>query len=121
MNISLPADPQAPGTARSFVQGHLVEATCELGLVDDVVLVASELVTNAVRAGATDIDLTLEITPGAVELLVDDDAGGWPTPATPDEQAVGGRGLVIVERLSDSWEVRALASSKQVRAVWVRR
>jgi anti-sigma regulatory factor (Ser/Thr protein kinase) len=121
VNISLPGDLQAPGAARTFVQGHLGKATRDRDLVDTVVLVASELVTNAVRAGATDIGLSLEITPEAVELLVDDDAGGWPTPTHADDQAVGGRGLVIVERLSDRWEVLPRAASKQVKAVWVLR
>ena len=61
--------------------------------VEDVVLIASELVTNAVRAGAAWVDLTLKVTRQRLDLVVADDAHGWPVLVTADEEAIGGRGL----------------------------
>jgi anti-sigma regulatory factor (Ser/Thr protein kinase) len=84
-------------------------------------LIASELVTNAVRAGAEWIDLTLRVTGRRLDLLVQDDAGGIPVLATADPEAVGGRGLGIVDRLADTWTVAPRAIGKVVTATWLNR
>jgi anti-sigma regulatory factor (Ser/Thr protein kinase) len=118
----LTADHLAPGVARSYVALQLETSTLPEGVhVDDVVLIASELVTNAVRGGAGWIDLTVRATRARLDLLVEDDAGGWPVLAEADEDAVGGRGLGIVDRLSDTWMVTPRVTGKVVTASWLRR
>jgi anti-sigma regulatory factor (Ser/Thr protein kinase) len=118
----LPGDRRAPGAARSYVARHLATSTVPEGvLIDDVVLTASELVTNSVRGGADWIDLTLQVTERRLDLLVEDDAGGWPVLVTADDDAVGGRGLGIVDRLADSWVVAPRGSGKRVTATWLHR
>ena len=120
MKTLLPGDVRAPGAARTFVQSLLNERTHDRALVDDVVLVVSELVTNAVRAGASIIRVTLDATAHRAVLVVDDDAGGWPTLMDPGSEAISGRGLSIVEQLADDWVVSRRAGGKRVTATWNR-
>jgi anti-sigma regulatory factor (Ser/Thr protein kinase) len=72
---------------------------------DAVLLVASELVTNAVRHGAGDAELRVELDGRAVRIEVVD--GGHarlkiPRPV-PLPDALGGRGLLLVREVSRRW------------------
>ena len=122
MRTRLAGDRRAPGEARSYVTRWLEAASLPRGvLLEDVVLIASELVTNSVRGGADWVDLTLLVAPGQLDLLVGDDAGGWPVLLTVDDDAVGGRGLGIVDQLADSWVVTPRGGGKLVTATWLDR
>ena len=119
MRTRLAGDERAPSAARSYVARQLETSTLPEGvLVEDVVLIASELVTNAVRAGADWVDLTLRVTPRQLDLLVGDDADGRPVLVTPDDDATRGRGLGIVDHLADVWGVTPRAQGKLVTATW---
>ena len=119
MKTRLAGDPQAPGAARSYVARHLATESVPEGVpVDDVVLIASELVTNAVRAGARWVDVTLRVSGRRLDLLIADDAEGLPYHAKVDDDAVNGRGLDIVDRLTDAWAVTPRAGGKTVTATW---
>ena len=119
MKSTLAADTSAPGQARAFVATQLETAPVPQGvLVDKVVLIASELVTNAVQAGATAIEIIVRVDPGRLDLVVVDDAGGWPTPTSAALDDVAGRGLSIVDQLTDRWDVAAKKRGKAVTASW---
>lgn len=80
--------------------------------LDDLILVASELLTNAVKACSGDITVEITAHRSRIELAVEDDS---PLPAMirrPDDR--GGRGLHIVEALSARWgqEVRGRGSKR---------
>lgn len=72
---------------------------------DAVLLVASELVTNAVRHGSGDVELRVEIGPGDVRLEVLDEghADVRLAPTKPPPTALGGRGLHLVSEVSRRW------------------
>jgi anti-sigma regulatory factor (Ser/Thr protein kinase) len=119
MKTALAADINAPSEARAFVATLLGTSHLPAGvLVERVVLIASELVTNAVQAGATTVEIDVTITAQRLDLVVIDDAGGWPTPtsATPDDTA--GRGLSIVDHLVDTWDVASRKHGKAITASW---
>jgi anti-sigma regulatory factor (Ser/Thr protein kinase) len=119
MKTTLAAGVGAPAEARAFVATQLAKTRPPMGVhVDTVVLIVSELVTNAVQAGATSVEIDLQVTERRLDLVVIDDAAGWPTPinATPDDTA--GRGLSIVEQIADTWDVNALAHGKAITASW---
>lgn len=122
MKARFTGDQRAPANARSFVAGQLDALTGPDGQPrnDDVVLIVSELVTNAVRAGAGFIDVQLKATARQLDLQVSDDAAGWPAPRTADSEDVDGRGLAIVERLADRWHTIAGDPGKTVIATWFR-
>ena len=91
-------------------------------LVEDVRLVASELATNAVQHARTPFVVTLSEMDGVVRLAIRD---GSPVPPVRSYQQVidlGGRGLVLVERLSHEWGARTdVSGSKSVWASFVTR
>jgi anti-sigma regulatory factor (Ser/Thr protein kinase) len=119
MRATLAADLQAASQARAFVASHLGSQPVPHGVqVDDVLIVVGELVANAIQAGATSVDVDLEVLGRQLDVVVTDDAAGWPTPRTATEHDVNGRGLRIVGRLSDRWTVAARAVGKSVTATW---
>lgn len=91
------------GAARSFVRDAL-ERWGVARRVDDVVLLASELFTNAVLHGEGAVDVRLTLTDHHVRLEVVDDGA---SPVARRQGATtgdyGGRGLAIVEMLASAW------------------
>jgi anti-sigma regulatory factor (Ser/Thr protein kinase) len=83
-------------------------------LVADVELVLSELMTNAIKAGATQVSVELHVHPKWVLVSVEDDAGGRLTMRSPSPTAPGGRGLPIVAALSTEWGVETQSPGKRV-------
>ena len=79
----------------------------------------SELVTNAVEAGASYIEVEMVVGDGRIDLTVIDDARGWPTPQQATSEDVNGRGLAIVERLAHQWDVTSSETGKRITASWV--
>ncbi len=115
--IALPSDPGSAARAREFVK----QAACmEHGasVLDDAVLLASETVTNAVTHGSPPIVLSVECTGDALEVRVRDESPVMavaPDVGAPDES---GRGLILVELLSDSWGVDLVPEA--AKEVWFR-
>ena len=92
------------------------------GLVDDAVLLTSELVTNAVVHAGTPVQVTCRLADGAVEVVVSDGHPGRLVPEAPEREAVpsertGGRGLLLPAALASAWGVAYGRASK---AVWFR-
>jgi sigma-B regulation protein RsbU (phosphoserine phosphatase) len=84
---------------------EIVGAADEPGLAERMSLVISELVTNAVVHAGTDLDVRITIDGRGVYLEVTDGASGHPTPVTPPLAATSGRGLVLIDALTDAWGV----------------
>lgn len=125
--LNLPFEPASVTRARHAVGDWLDGFAPESGeqqdeLADDVRLVVSELVGNAVlHADPVDggaIDLTWERTDERIELTVRD-GGGATRPerrnAAPTD--VNGRGLQIVDALTTRWWVESDGDSTVVHAV----
>lgn len=89
--------------SRHFVAEAMEDAGA--GVSDAVLLVASELITNAVRHGAGKVELRVLVEPDCVRVEVLDD--GSTTVRAPIENpspsALGGRGLLLVEGVSERW------------------
>jgi len=79
-------------------------AQCAWPPAEDAELILSELVANAVQHGAGEIALALWLAEGRIRgEVADAGPGPPPRPLRPGKDAVGGRGLVIVDALSDRW------------------
>jgi hypothetical protein len=81
---------------------------------EQLVLIASELVTNAVLHARTDLILTLELEDGRARISVKDQSQAPATLRHYRTDALTGRGLGVVAALSDRWGVSAAADGKVV-------
>jgi anti-sigma regulatory factor (Ser/Thr protein kinase) len=111
-DIALSLGPDAASEARQAVRGVLSEwRLSDDGLVDDAALVASELVTNAVRHGGKHVDLEVDLVPDepagpdatAVRVAVRDGSAVLPRLRAVGDDEEGGRGLAIVAGLAADW------------------
>jgi hypothetical protein len=121
----------AVASAREFVRHVLAdwgseadEADLSRDLSDDVSLVASEMVANALQHGVgldppqdavpapepppaaepdEQVGLTLLATPSVLLCVVNDPSSDAPVPRLPDPGTASGRGLHLIESLSESW------------------
>jgi anti-sigma regulatory factor (Ser/Thr protein kinase) len=101
----LPSDRDAAVMARRLVRTRL-DGVVETPTLDDVVLVVSELVTNAVRHGRGDIELQIDFDGARVRGNVRDEGKGFAENArTQAAGQVGGNGLHIVEQVASGWGV----------------
>lgn len=94
----------APAQARRFVRRSLSDwGLSELS--ERVLLVLSEVITNAVIHGYGRVSLTLSTTDDRVRVTVADDGGGVPVIRRPDPEhgIAGGWGLHLVDTLADDW------------------
>lgn len=100
----LPAEPASAGVARAFVRDRLDEHG--LGhLTDDMRLVVSELVTNALSHAGTPFTVTLDGDGVSVWVSVRDGSTLAPVPVADPGLALDGRGLAIVDEVSHDWGV----------------
>ncbi|HEY3941647.1 MAG TPA: ATP-binding protein [Acidimicrobiales bacterium] len=112
----LPRD-ASPAEARAWARSSLRSGGIAGVDVGDVLLVVSELVTNAVRHGSGAVDVELRVEGDAVGVGVHDSGRVFtpPPPGAPD--GAGGRGLFLVAAISRQWGIEASASGK---TVWAR-
>ena len=106
----LPAHPASVRRARHAVTESLPHVL-RPHLGDDLGLLTSELVTNAIRHGACGkdedlIELVLWPAEGHYWLAVSDPGIGKPELAYPSADAENGRGLLLVDHLAAAWTVR---------------
>jgi anti-sigma regulatory factor (Ser/Thr protein kinase) len=107
--------PSSARSARRFVDGALNDSGFA-GDLDTVLLLVSEVVTNAVRHAGTPFDLTLEVDGTEVTVTVVDASPAPATVRVPTPGSTSGRGLLIVERLAERWGTRPTADGGK--AVW---
>jgi anti-sigma regulatory factor (Ser/Thr protein kinase) len=108
-------DPMNVRAARDFVAGVLEEQGFH-GDTDVVLLLASELVTNAVRHARTPFEVTVEVHDEAVRVaVIDADTEHVPQMRQPGPDDTNGRGLVLVDQLSTYWGSDRTGGGK---AVW---
>ncbi|MCW2777509.1 MAG: putative anti-sigma regulatory factor, serine/threonine protein kinase [Frankiales bacterium] len=116
--LLLPTSTTSPRAARAFArESECAEhATC---LLDEALLLVSELVTNAVRHGAPPILVAMECDGSGLRIHVRDGDVALPQQRQALADDEGGRGLALLEALSDAWGVEPVADEHGVgKAVW---
>lgn len=105
-------DLRSPGEARRIVRETL--EGWGVGNIDTAVVVAHELVANAVLHGRAPVVLRLRQRPSSIRIEVADGHERPPHVQHYGEQAITGRGLAMVEALARSWGWQAAARGKVV-------
>jgi anti-sigma regulatory factor (Ser/Thr protein kinase) len=94
----------APALARRFATTTL-QPDASATQLGDIAMIVSELVTNAVRAGAQSIEVSLTLTNSVLRIEVTDTAPGWPTVRSANADDATGRGLPLVAAIAQQWGV----------------
>lgn len=102
--------------ARRLVRRSLVDVGEEI--TDAAELVTSELVTNALVHAGTQIDVSVELCPDRVRVEVADGSPHLPESRRYGATAGTGRGLVMVEELTDEWGAFRQGRGGQGKVVW---
>jgi anti-sigma regulatory factor (Ser/Thr protein kinase) len=110
-SITLPLHPAAVATARRLAREVASPAT-----VDTVELLVSELVTNAVLHvhGGRVLELRILVWDDCVRVEVRDSSYHLPQMLLPADWGLHGRGLFMVDALSDRWGSEPTATGKTV-------
>jgi sigma-B regulation protein RsbU (phosphoserine phosphatase) len=110
---TLPAQDRSPGSARRAVQEALMGAGLEV-MLDDALLLVSELVTNAVVHAGTELELRIDIGPDLARIEVIDHGPGLPIRHGADDASEFGRGIFLLDALAQEWGTRHFAGGKSV-------
>jgi anti-sigma regulatory factor (Ser/Thr protein kinase) len=115
--VRLATGPAAPAEARRRVRDAIRSWRVSVDL-DAALLLTSELVTNAVRhearQGARSVMLTMASSRGRLRVDVHDTSRSLPAVAEVPADAETGRGLLLVETLSDEWGFYRTPAGKAV-------
>lgn len=111
-----PAEATSGTLARRFVS-QWCRSWAPPHLVADAELVVTELVENAVRHGRTSCEVTIEERGDRVRIAVRDGSHTPPRRMDRGSLQAGGRGLLLVDRLSSAWGVEFDESGKTVWAM----
>ena len=121
LEVTYRCDPGAVAPARQWTYETLCNRLRVGDVVDDAVLVVSELVTNAVRAECSQISIRIAFESDAVRIGVLDDAAGSPHEEDVAITSAAGRGLKIVAAVSHQWGVRPRRTDgRPGKEVWAR-
>ncbi|GIF38349.1 ATP-binding protein [Actinoplanes xinjiangensis] len=118
-HLDVPLDRAAPAAARRAVTAVLAGwGFRDADWLDAAAVVVSELVTNAVRHGGGCLALHLESHDERVIVSVADGSSVVPRRRAPDNG--GGRGIALIEALSEGWSVENYRGGKRVLVELVR-
>jgi anti-sigma regulatory factor (Ser/Thr protein kinase) len=113
MNATFPNTPSSVPAARRLVEEVLAEDPPELR--DRVKLMVSELATNAVKHANSDFTIEIQRSDDMLRVTLSDSGRGRPAQRAPSDDDPNGRGLIIVQAMSDHWGIDDRAPGK---AVW---
>jgi anti-sigma regulatory factor (Ser/Thr protein kinase) len=121
VQLEIRPDPAEVGRARSWARSRLAGSGIEADepLAETLILLVSELVTNAVVHTGCPAVLRLSLPPVAAEsatvrLEVADRSDRAPVPRCADDQETGGRGLALVDGLADRWGWNPEGAGKRI-------
>jgi anti-sigma regulatory factor (Ser/Thr protein kinase) len=103
-HIHLKAEPTAAREARSFIRNQA--PVLDGDQLHNLLVLTSELVTNAVLHARTPLVLGLTVSDSRILVTVGDQAQGQPQTRQHSDRRENGRGMVLVRALADEWGVQ---------------
>ncbi|MFE9412326.1 ATP-binding protein [Streptomyces sp. NPDC006704] len=114
--LRLCQEPEELGEVRQAVTSKLVALQAATRAAD-VCAVATELLTNAYQHAGGPAALLIHVLPKHILITVTDGSSELPVRRDPDWEAESGRGMAIVQALSDRWWAEVTIFGKAVRCV----
>ncbi|WP_432492657.1 ATP-binding SpoIIE family protein phosphatase [Kineococcus gypseus] len=114
LDVTLPADPRCAHEARRLTRGCCHRAGLPEDVADTAVLLTSELVSNAILHGRSEARLRVRASAGDVHVEVSDDNDRLPVLQAPDDEALSGRGVGLLQAAATRWGARAAGLGKVV-------
>jgi anti-sigma regulatory factor (Ser/Thr protein kinase) len=116
LELELMRHPDAPSVARAAVLGRYADCNLDASLRHTLVLLVSELISNAVLHSHAPADapimLRASVTAEAVCVAVTDAGEGFtPVPRKPDATD-GGYGLYLLEKAASRWGVDRVGGTR---------
>jgi anti-sigma regulatory factor (Ser/Thr protein kinase) len=111
ISLKIPVQPDSVAIARDAVARAVVDHRSSEQRIEDLRLLTSEIVTNALRHAGMDagdsLVVAVDISPNRVRVEVSDQGPGFDPDAleAPTAERVGGWGLHLVQQLADRWGV----------------
>ena len=111
VSLEIPVEAEAAAIAREAIAAALAEVPVPEDRIEDLRLLTSEVVTNAVRhaglAQGDTIGVAVDVSERRVRVDVADEGPGFDPSELPEPslERVGGWGLRLVKQLSDRWGV----------------
>jgi anti-sigma regulatory factor (Ser/Thr protein kinase) len=111
--IGLAGNPTSAREARAFVRMAL-ENSVSADTLEDLLLLASEMVSNVIRHARTPLTLCIETYKTFVRLTVTDGALPFDAPTVRADDAESGRGMGIIASISRSWGIGLTPIGKSI-------
>ncbi len=113
---ALPGDTRCASFARRAVARTLEAGGCDVD-TDAVLLLTSELVTNALLHGSLPLGLLVTHVTGVFRLEVVDGSPALPVQRMNSSMATSGRGMELTDMLADRWGY-AVDEETGTKSVW---
>jgi anti-sigma regulatory factor (Ser/Thr protein kinase) len=116
-SLTVPLGPEASSVSRSFLREVIVEEL-PTDITDSVLLLTSELVTNATRHSGSPvgsgIEIIVDLDKGAIRVAVVDEGVGFAPdqPRVPSDE--GGWGLHLIRTLASRWGLERRGARTEV-------
>lgn len=103
-SMEVPAEPTAPGRVRHWLSAQLTIWAVPEQVISSAVLCTSELTTNALLHAGTAARVEIDLSPERLLVSVaDSGTRGAVTRTRTEKLSSRGRGLGLIEQLSDAW------------------
>jgi PAS domain S-box-containing protein len=112
--VAVPAVAESVAGVRRFAEHVLTDWAIAPDVIGDLVLVVSELVTNAILHSRSPIELRLSRTSDRLVVAVHDGTTTVPRRLQPNLDAEHGRGMQLVSAIARQWGVRPTEHGKSV-------
>jgi anti-sigma regulatory factor (Ser/Thr protein kinase) len=116
MQLTLARSVQAPALARAAVMRHCDELELDASLAQSLILLVSEVVSNAVRHSAADASEPIEFVASfgerTIRIAVTDAGEGFTLRPREPGSTRDGYGLYLLEKVADRWGAEFDAGTK---------